>query len=139
MTTVSTYLLAKHGEDHGDQDHQRDDEAQAGFVARRQHVNAGTRAFESLARIGHALGCLQEQAHGQSDRPRPRRPARPTGRLHVEAVAIEHDADDRPEHDQRQQPGKTIASTRLFLISMVFLVVEDIAYTFATRGRPSRP
>ena len=128
-------FVGKDREHDGDHDQRRDDPAQPRLVVRRQHVHAGATALEPLQDL-HALGGLQEQAQGKA-------PGHDDGdqhgnprRFQVEAVAVEHHADNRAEHDQRNQP-------REHRIDDTFLDINGFGsrhvYTFATSGRPSRP
>nr|GFD11336.1 hypothetical protein [Tanacetum cinerariifolium] len=57
-----------------------------------------------------------------------------TTRLHVEAVAVEHDADDRAKHDERQEAGNDRVDQTLFDIDGFDR--SRHGYTFATRDDP---
>ncbi|MCY1509206.1 hypothetical protein D9M68_435390 [compost metagenome] len=98
-------LAGEEREDHRGHQHQRDDPAQARLVAGLQHADAGVGRLEAL-QDRHAGFRLQEQA--EQEAPRHHRADQP-GQAHglqVEAVAVEDHADDRAEHDQRDQPGE---------------------------------
>ncbi|MCY1416638.1 hypothetical protein D3C76_1544080 [compost metagenome] len=68
------------------------------------------KAFEDF----QALGCLQEHAQGKTsghdDRHDPRHP----GGFQVEAIAIENDTDNRPEHNQGNETGKNRVNQAFF-------------------------
>jgi len=98
-------------------------------------MHAGATALEALQNL-HALGGLQEQAEGKAPGHHDGDQDGHARRFQVEAVAVEDHADDRTEHDQRNQPGKD-------RIDDTFLDIDRFGsrhvYTFATSGRPSRP
>ncbi len=98
-------------------------------------MHAGATGLETLQNL-RPFGRLQEQAHGKAADHHDGDQDGHTGRLQVEAVAVEDHADDRTEHDQRNQPGKD-------RIDDTFLDIDRFGsrhvYTFATSGRPSRP
>ncbi|MNP79877.1 hypothetical protein D3C76_1778200 [compost metagenome] len=68
-------------------------------------MHTGTTAFETLQdRL--ALGGLQEQAEQEAPDHHAGYQPGDAGRFHVEAVAVEHHADDGPEDNQGNQPGE---------------------------------
>ncbi|MNV20745.1 hypothetical protein D3C71_1116650 [compost metagenome] len=104
---------------HRDNNHQRDDPAQPGFVIRRQYMDPGPGGFKTLE-DSQALGGLQEQAKGKTaghdDGDNPGHP----GRFQVEAVAVEDYADNRAEHNQGHQAGKNRVNQASFEINGFF-------------------
>ncbi|MCY1464555.1 hypothetical protein D9M71_825940 [compost metagenome] len=78
-----------------------------------QYADAGVGGFEAFEDGDAGLG-LQEQA--EQEAPRHHRADDPDQAVdvQVEAVAIEHHADDRAEHDQRDQSGKDGIQQDLF-------------------------
>ncbi|MNG94725.1 hypothetical protein D3C79_537410 [compost metagenome] len=130
-------LVGEEREDDGNHDQCRDDPAQPRFVVWRQHVHPGAAALEALEdRL--ALGCLQEQAEQETPGHDPGHQPGNAGGFKVEAVAVEHHADDGPEHDQGNQPGENRIDQAALDIECSCIGSRH-TYTFATSGRPSRP
>ncbi|VVO39503.1 hypothetical protein PS712_06094 [Pseudomonas fluorescens] len=82
-------------------------------------MNPGTGGFKTFE-DSQALGGLQEQAQGKTtghdDGDNPCHP----GRFQVEAIAIENDADNRPEHNQGNEAGKNRVNQTFFEINGFF-------------------
>ncbi|MNN20809.1 hypothetical protein D3C81_1341050 [compost metagenome] len=130
-------LVGEERKDDGNHDQCRDDPAQPRFVVWRQHVHAGAAALEALEdRL--ALGCLQEQAEQETPGHDPGHQPGNAGGFKVEAVAVEHHADDGPEYDQGNQPGENRIDQAALDIECSCIGSRH-TYTFATSGRPSRP
>ncbi|MOA38596.1 hypothetical protein D3C78_1602950 [compost metagenome] len=76
-------------------------------------MHAGAAALETLQdRL--ALGGLQEQAEDETSDHDPGHQPGHAGRLHVEAVAIEHHTNDGPEDNQGNQPGENCVNQAAF-------------------------
>ena len=82
-------------------------------------MHAGTGALESVEDL-QALGRLQEQAEGKTPGHDDGNDPRHARRFEVEAVAVEDHADNRPEHDQRNQAGKNRLDQTFFDIDGFF-------------------
>ncbi|MNP29441.1 hypothetical protein D3C76_1224670 [compost metagenome] len=78
-----------------------------------QHADAGVGGLEALDNC-HAGFRLQEQAEQEAPpHHRADDPDQPIA-VQVEAVAVEHNSNDRAEHDQRDQPGEDGVQQDLF-------------------------
>ncbi|MNR40681.1 hypothetical protein D3C85_1589930 [compost metagenome] len=82
-------------------------------------MHPGASAFKTFE-DSQALGGLQEHAQGKAtghdDGDNPRHP----GGFQVEAIAIENDADNRPEHNQGNEAGKNRVNQTFFDINGFF-------------------
>ena len=82
-------------------------------------MHTGTGALESVEDL-QALGRLQKQAQGKAaDHDNADDPGH-AGWFEVEAVAVEHDTDNRAEHDQGNKAGQNRLNQAFFDID-VFL------------------
>ncbi|MNP10773.1 hypothetical protein D3C76_1029340 [compost metagenome] len=106
-------------EHHGDDDHQRDDPAQARLVVRCQYMNSGTGAFKAFE-DAQTLGGLQEHAQGKATGHDDSDDPRHASGFQVESVAFEDNADNRPEHDQGDEAGKNRVNQTFFEINGFF-------------------
>ncbi|MNN12024.1 hypothetical protein D3C81_1250020 [compost metagenome] len=136
-------LVGKDREHDGDHDQRRDDVAQPRLVVRRQHMHARTAVVEALE---HALadGGLQVQAEDETTEHHPTDQPGHAGRFGIEGVAVEHHADDRAKHDERQQAGddglqQAAFDVETFGFGSTGSIGSGHVHTLATSGRPSRP
>ncbi|MNE90850.1 hypothetical protein D3C80_1883980 [compost metagenome] len=82
-------------------------------------MNAGTGGFKTFE-DSQAFGGLQKQAQGKTPgHDDGNDPCHPRS-FQVEAVAIEHNADNRPEHDQGNETGKNRVNQAFFDINGFF-------------------
>ncbi|MDT4874545.1 hypothetical protein FQZ97_1098520 [compost metagenome] len=101
-------------------------------------MDTGGGGFEALHQH-FSTGCLQVEAEGEAAGHDDGDHRADALELQVEAVAVQHHADDGAEHDQRQQAGEDRIQQALLDIDGFACDGSGHAYTFATCGRPSRP
>jgi hypothetical protein len=92
-------FVGKKREHNGNHDQQWHNPAQPRFVIGWQHVHTRTAGLKAL-KDPQAFGRLQKQAQDKPPHHHNRHQPANTRWLQVKAIAVEHNAHDRPEHNQ---------------------------------------